>query len=225
MNIISVILARGGSKGIPNKNIIDFCGKPLLAWSIQHCLDAGIKSVYVSTNSNDIARVTNKYGGIPVYRPDELAGDTSTSEAAWEHFLTLSSIPSKPDLVVAPQATSPIREPEDIRKGISLMTAGGYDSIFSASPIEDMCLWGFDKSGTPKSLNYDYKNRARRQDLGHTVIENGSFYIFKPNIFLLNKNRLAGNIGFVEMEFWKMFEIDDMESLRFCRMVMKEYLI
>jgi len=222
MNIVAIILARGGSKGIPKKNIIDFCGKPLLAWTIQNCLDAQIPNVYVSTDDNDIARVANKYGAIPVYRPSELASDTSTAEESWANCLKSTL---KPDIVVAAQVTSPLRTADDIRNGISMFIAGGLDSLFSASPIGDMCLWKHDKAGNVKSINYDYKNRKRRQELEPTLVENGSFYIFKPETLSLNNNRLGGKIGFYEMEFWKMFEVDDPESLRFCKTIMKEYLL
>ena len=75
------------------------------------------------------------------------------------------------------------------------------------------------------SLNYDYKNRKRRQDVKKQYLENGSFYIFKPEILKINKNRLGGKIEIIEQEFWKSFEIDSIENLKFSEIIMKNYLL
>ena len=72
MNTVAVILARGGSKGIPNKNIIDFCGKPLLSWTIEHCRDGGVDSIYVSSDSDKILEVGEKYGAVSINRYHEV---------------------------------------------------------------------------------------------------------------------------------------------------------
>ena len=72
MKTVAIILARGGSKGIPQKNIIDFCGKPLLAWTIEHCRDNGIDSVYVSSDSDKILEVGEKYGAVSINRYHEV---------------------------------------------------------------------------------------------------------------------------------------------------------
>ena len=72
-------------------------------------------------------------------------------------------------------------------------------------------------------MNYDWRNRKRRQDVPKQYIENGSFYLFKPEVLRANNNRFGGKIGIVEMEFWKMFEIDSQEDLRMCAALMKEF--
>ena len=74
-------------------------------------------------------------------------------------------------------------------------------------------------------MNYDWRNRKRRQDVPKQYIENGSFYLFKPEVLRANNNRFGGKIGIVEMEFWKMFEIDSQEDLRMCAALMKEFLV
>jgi N-acylneuraminate cytidylyltransferase len=76
-----------------------------------------------------------------------------------------------------------------------------------------------------KSVNYDYLNRKRRQEMEGQIIENGSFYIFKPEIIKKYNNRFGGKIGHSKMEFWKMFEIDNLEDIRMCRALMQEFLI
>ena len=86
-------------------------------------------------------------------------------------------------------------------------------------------MWEEQKSGFYESINYNWKNRQRRQDLNKQVVENGSFYFFKPQILRKYCNRLGGRIGTVEMEYWKMFEIDSIQDFRMCSALMNEFLI
>ena len=85
MNIVAIILARGGSKGLPNKNILDFCGKPLIAWTIENCINGGASSVWVSSDSEKILEISKKYGANIIERPNEISGDLASSESAWLH--------------------------------------------------------------------------------------------------------------------------------------------
>ena len=80
-------------------------------------------------------------------------------------------------------------------------------------------------AGKLDSVNYDWKNRKRRQEIPKQYIENGSFYLFRPEVLRENNNRFGGEVGVVEMEFWKMFEIDSMDDLRMCSALMKEFLL
>jgi len=225
-NIIAIIPARGGSKGIPNKNIVDFCGKPLIAWTIEQCIQAKyINDVWVSSDDNDILHIAKQYGAKIIKRPFDISNDVATSESAWLHaidYLQQNNIPL--DIILAPQVTSPLREPIDINNAISKFVKGNYDSMFSASTTGDLFYWQNSETGI-YSVNYDYKNRERRQDIKEQIVENGSFYLFKPEIILKYSNRLGGKIGFSKMEFWKMFEIDNLEDVRMCRALMKEFLI
>jgi len=227
MNIEAIVLARGGSKGIPGKNIIEFCGLPLLVWTLEQCSSANfVENIWVSSDSEEILRVATEYGAQTILRPDELSGDFSTSESAWLHAIDyIESNHQRVDIVVGPQVTSPLRESSDIDKGIRKFIENGYDSMFSTTTIEDLFIWAEGSNGELESSNYDYKNRARRQDLRPQYIENGSFYIFKPQILRKYHNRLGGNIGFIEMEFWKMFEIDVVSDLKMCGLLMNEYLL
>ena len=225
MNTVAVILARGGSKGIPNKNIIDFCGKPLLAWTIEHCRDGGVDSVYLSSDSDKILEVGEEYGAVSIKRPKEISGDTATSESGWLHALeVIEEKTTNSDWILAPQVTSPLRSTDDIRNGLEIAKSGKFDSLFSCSIAEDLFFWE-DSSGNLDSVNYDWRNRKRRQDIPKQYIENGSFYLFRPEVLRKNNNRFGGQIGVVEMEFWKMFEIDSMDDLRMCSALMKEFLL
>ena len=218
-------MARGGSKGIPHKNIIDFCGKPLLAWTIEHCLGGGVNSVYVSSDSCDILDIGEEYGAQSIKRPNEISGDKSTSESGWLHALeVIEKEQGEIDWILAPQVTSPLRTATDIRNGLEIAASGRFDSLFSCSIAEDLFFWE-DINGKLESVNYNWKNRKRRQDIPKQFIENGSFYLFRPDIIRENNNRFGGRIGVVEMEFWKMFEIDSKKDLRMCSALMKEFLI
>jgi CMP-N,N'-diacetyllegionaminic acid synthase len=222
---IAIILARGGSKGLPQKNIIDFCGIPLLAWTIKQCRDGGVDAVYVSSDSVEILEVGEKYGAVSIKRPEDISGDTATSESGWLHALeVIEDKAIKPDWILAPQVTSPLRSAKDIRNALLTAVTEQYDSLFSCSIAEDLFFWE-DVSGKLESVNYDWRNRKRRQDIQKQYIENGSFYMFRPDVLRTNNNRFGGRIGVVEMEFWKMFEIDSMEDLQMCSALMKEFLL
>jgi CMP-N,N'-diacetyllegionaminic acid synthase len=226
LNVAAVIPARGGSKGISGKNIIEFCGKPLLAWSIEQAAAAqGVASVWVSSDSDEILEVAGRYGARPVKRPEAISGDTATSESAWLHALdTIEAHGERLDIMLAMQATSPLRESSDIERALQDFQRQGCDSLFSCAELEDFFIWEKDGQGNYLSLNYDYLNRKRRQDVGRQYVENGSFYLFKPDILRKFNNRLGGKIGISMMQFWKTFEIDSMDDLKFCELLMNKYL-
>ncbi len=226
--IVAIILARGGSQGIPRKNIIDFCGKPLLAWTIEQCLAAhNVSEVWVSSDSDEILKTATKYGAQTLVRPVDISGAFATSESGWLHALKhIEAKTGVMDIVLAPQVTSPLRESSDIVQAISRFELECLDSMFSCCVAEDLFFWQKDSdSSVLKSVNYDYLNRRRRQDVPKQLIENGSFYLFRPEILRKHHNRFGGNIGYFEMEFWKMFEIDESNDVRMCSALMKEFLL
>jgi CMP-N,N'-diacetyllegionaminic acid synthase len=225
-DIIAIIPARGGSKGIPNKNIIDFCGKPLVAWTIEQCLSSRyITDVWVSSDNQEILNIAKKYGAKTIKRPEDISGDLASSESTWRHAIEVIQKNSNVDLVLAPQPTSPLREAKDIDNAIELFQKEKYDSLFSSCIVEDLLFWKEDERKQLQSVNYDYLNRKRRQDMKEQIVENGSFYIFKPEIIQKYNNRFGGKIGHSRMDFWKMFEIDNLEDLKKCRALMQEFLL
>ena len=227
MNTVAIILARGGSKGIPKKNIINFCEKPLIAWTIENCRDGGVDSVWVSSDDDEILEVGIKYGAKAIKRPIDISGDFATSEIGWLHAIDfiINTTGKTIDWVLAPQVTSPLRETKDVALGLQKAATGEWDSFFSCSIVEDLFFWERKEDGSLDSVNYDWRNRKRRQDIPKQFIENGSFYLFKPEVLKNNNNRFGIKIGVVEMEFWKMFEIDSLEDLKMCSALMKEFLI
>ena len=225
MKVVAIVLARGGSKGLLNKNVLPLCGKPLIGWTIEHCFDGGIDEVFVSSDSDEILTIGEKYGARTIKRPDDISTDTASSESGWLHGLEFAEdLLGQVDWVFAPQVTSPLREKSDVQLGVDLAKTDKYDSLFSCNVIEDFFIWE-DQGGVMNSVNYDWRNRQRRQDIEVRYVENGSFYLFKPEILRSSSNRLGGRIGRVEMESWKMFEIDSRADFRKCEALMREFLV
>ena len=214
MNIVAIILSRGNSKAIPKKNIRKFCGKPLLTWSIEQAQNTkNISSVWISSDNEEILNIAKKENAEIIKRPKTISTDKSSSESGWIHAIKEIEKKQKIDLVVALQATSPVRESTDLEKAIKKFKR-----------VNDFFLWKKQNKGYT-SLNYDYKKRKRRQEIKKQYLENGSFYIFKPEILKKFNNRLGGKIDMIELEFWKSFEIDSFESLKLCEVLMKNYLL
>ena len=206
MTIVAIIPARGGSKGVPRKNIRDLNGKPLIAHSILSARSTPeIDRVYVSTDDADITSVSEAYGAEVIHRPEAISGDVATSESALVHALDYIEAPAL-ELVVFLQATSPLRQDDDISNAIKQLQDDNADSLFSAFEQHGF-VWRLAESG-PQSLTYDYKNRQRRQDIAVDVIENGSIYIFKPQILRQHNNRLGGKISVYMMNSLDSFQID-----------------
>lgn len=221
---VAVIPARAGSKGIPGKNLLPFCGKPLIAWSIEQAkMAGGVDSVWVSSDGDDILSMARAYGAHGIRRPDAISGDAASSESAWLHALeAIERQGHEVEWMVGMQATSPLRSPDDISRAISQAKDRGLDSLLSVAEIEDFFMWGL-KGGEPFSVNYDYRDRKPRQLIEKRYLESGSFYIFRPEILRKMGNRLGGKIGLYVMERHKMFQIDNPEDLRLCEAIMRGF--
>jgi CMP-N,N'-diacetyllegionaminic acid synthase len=221
---LAVVAARGGSKGIPNKNLIDLCGKPLIAWTVLQARAArGVDAVAVSSDSDAILEAAEAAGGIGVRRPKEISGDLASSESAWLHALNeVDGRLGRFERVVALQATSPIREPSDIETALDTFDRDGLDSLLSVCEVEDYFNWRIGRDG-PEPINYDYHNRRMRQQIEKRYLENGSFYVLVPSLLREHSNRLGGKIGFHLMERHKMFQIDRPEDIKLCAAIMRSY--
>ena len=226
MRISCVILARGGSKGIPKKNIIDFCGKPLIAWTIMQAMGAKeVTDVGVSSDSIEILEVSKRYGANIIIRPEKISGDDEPSESAWQHAIDFIENQSKQsiDYVLAPQVTSPLRHSTDFSNAIVQIKSEGADSLLSVAKVEDFFIWGRKNRENPQSINYDYKDRKPRQIIEKTYLENGSFYLFKPQVLIKENNRLGGDISLFLMDKYKMFQIDHIEDIELSSVIMKGF--
>lgn len=221
MEILAIIPARGGSKGVPGKNIAPVAGKPLLAHTVEQALAARlVNRVLVSTDDEAIAAVARAYGAEVVARPAGISGDTATSESALLHVLdTLNGREAyAPDLVVFLQCTSPVRRPGDIDAAIQTLLDQQADSLLSVVPSHHW-LWRV-VDGQPDSYNFDYRRRPRRQERPAEYDENGSIYVFKPHILRQFNNRLGGRIALYEMDGWSMIDIDTPQDLALCEIVL-----
>lgn len=215
LNVVSIILARGGSKGIPRKNIIPLAGKPLIAWSIEHALRARlVKEVAVSTDCEHIAEVARRCGARVVERPAELAADQSPSEGALLHAIEhIERVDGRAiDVVVFLQATSPIRGAHDIDGAIQRMLEFGADSCFSACPEHFTGRWRLGSNGMAEPVNFELTKRPRRQDYPLEYLENGSIYIFVPRVLRETGARLGGKIVIYPMTALNSIQIDSVED-------------
>ena len=220
-NIIAIIPARGGSKGLPSKNVLPFNGKPLVVHSIDYAKECDlIETIYVSTDDDEISSVSSNSGASIINRPSELSGDIASTESAIEH--ALSTLKVKPDIIVLLQATSPFRPKNSLEKALDKFIKYDFDSLLSISPTHRF-FWEVDGNNNinPK---YDYLNRPRRQDLKRVdtnFIENGSLYIFTYDHFLTVKNRLGGKIGYIEFDEKYSHEIDTELDFKFLELLAK----
>ncbi|MEI7823744.1 MAG: acylneuraminate cytidylyltransferase family protein [Chlorobiaceae bacterium] len=215
MHTVAIIPARGGSKGLKEKNIYPVAGKPLLAWTVLQALaSTSIEKVFVTTDDEAIASVASNYGAEVIKRPQELAGDKASSESAIQHAAGVIERDYHMPLstIVFLQATSPLRKPDDIDRAVELFACEGADSLISVTKADDLTLWE-SRGGRWDSVNFDYRNRGMRQDRPAQFIENGSIYIFKPEILTLFGNRIGEKLSAYEMEFWQTWEIDTLEEI------------
>jgi len=208
MKIVSVILARGGSKEIPNKNIIPLNGKPLLSYVIEASKNADIDETWVSTDSKKIKEIAQLYGAQVIDRPNNISGDCSKSEEALKHFSDNVNF----DILVFIQPTSPLLKASDINRGLQLFKNKrcNYDSVFSAYKEHWIPKW----SMNIKPINWNIDNRPMRQEKEDKYIENGAFYITSKEQFLKSNLRYGGKIGIVEMPNYRSFQIDTLDDLK-----------
>jgi N-acylneuraminate cytidylyltransferase len=224
-HILAIIPARGGSKGIPRKNIKLLCGKPLISYSIEQALRSQrVTRTMVSTDDLEIAEVARQYGAEVIIRPSELATDTVGTEPVLLHVLEQlqQSEGYKPDLVVLLQPTSPLRMEDDIDNAINQFIKEGADSLLSLTEAKEF-IWKKAGNGFT-SLTFDYNNRKRSQELEPIYYENGSIYIFKPEILKQYCNRLGGRIAVYLMKPWQKADIDDLDDFEWCEWLHRKYL-
>ncbi len=204
--ILALIPARGGSKGIPRKNIKELAGKPLIAHNIEAAKNSKyIQGVYVSTDDLEISRISQEFGAIAIDRPAEMATDQAPSELALFHFADNVHF----DVLVFLQCTSPLTRSEDIDGAVEKFLSG-HDSVLSVCEDHGGFLCGgftWNENGEP--FGYDYKNRPRRQDVGKKYRENGAIYVMSREGLLKHRNRLHGKIGLYIMPRHRSFEIDE----------------
>lgn len=205
---IAIIPARGGSKGVPRKNVLPVAGVPLVARAVRAARAAGIDHVFVSTDDAEIAAVARQAGGDVVERPAKIAGDTASSESAVLHAMdVIEARGIAVKTVVFLQATSPFIPAEGIAEGVRLVSSGEYDSAFSAFETYGF-LWSRGSDGGARAINHDASYRPRRQDREPHYLETGAFYVFDAAGFRSANHRFFGRTAIVEVPEASAVEID-----------------
>lgn len=188
--ILAIITARGGSKGVPRKNIRVLGGKPLIAWTIEAALrSSDSMRLIVSTDSAEIAEVSKEYGAeIPFLRPVELAGDTFTSVSAVLHAVVwlVEHENYRPDLILLLQPTSPFRSSQDIDSSLKLQRENAADAVVSVTPNLRPLQWlrKIDEQGILVSAPINDTIARRRQDAEPLYQLNGAVYVIKSEVFI-----------------------------------------
>lgn len=215
MKAIAFIFARGGSKGLPGKNIRPLGGKPLIAWSIEQALAIKrIERVIVSTDSEEIAAVALAYGAeVPFIRPAELARDDSPEWLAWRHALTflLETTGSLPDAMVSVPATAPLRLPIDIENCLDQYEKGDADVVITVtdshrSPYFNMVKTNVD--GTVGLVIPPQSTIARRQDAPAVFDMATVAYVVRPQFAMTHNATFEGRVRAVHVPSERAIDID-----------------
>jgi len=210
MSVVAIIPARGGSKGVPAKNLQRVGGIPLVTRAIIAAKSSGlIDRIVVSTDDSAIARAALAAGAEVVDRPAELSGDIASSESALFH--ALDSFATDPEITVFIQATSPFIDALDLAEAIERVRNGEEDVVFSAVETYGF-LWSLADGGAV-GVNHDHATRPRRQDRDPHYLETGAFYVMRTDGFRAIGHRFFGTVGVAVVEQRTAIEIDTAEEL------------
>ena len=206
MKTIALILARGGSKGIPNKNIQLLGGEPLISYVINAAKYSDVDEVWVSTDSPTIKTVSKKFGAKVIDRPEKFSRDNSPNEESLLHFCDNIDF----DVLVSIQPTSPLLSPKYINESLERIKEG-YDSAFTAYKEHWYPRWTIDV----EPIGFRNEKRPRRQDRTEVYVENGAVYTTTKKSLIANKTRVSGKIAVVEMPFADSIQIDTYDDMKF----------
>lgn len=208
-NVLAIIPARGGSKGVPGKNLTLVGGVPLVVRAIDACRDAGtVTTVLVSTDDPAIAETSRAAGALVVARPAELSGDTASSESALLHALDeYESAHGAVDILVFVQATSPFITPAEVA-AVTRAVRDGADTAFTAAPSHAF-LWRRDADGNAVGVNHDKAGRPRRQDREAEFVETGAAYAMQAEGFRSHRHRFFGRTEIVATDPARVIDIDE----------------
>ena len=224
---IAFIPVRGGSKSIPLKNIKELNGKPLVYWTVKSANDAKcIDKVVVATDSSEIKTVVKSFNmpKVELYARDaQNATDTASTESVMLEYINKSDL-KKDDNFFLIQATSPMLKAEHIDGMFEYFQKSGADSIFSGV-VEKQFHWQITNSqqNLVEPVNYDYRNRPRRQEFEGLVAENGACYINSVKNILCDKCRLSGNITYYELPLYTSYEIDEEADWKIVETLMDKF--
>ncbi|MFM8312738.1 MAG: cytidylyltransferase domain-containing protein, partial [Deltaproteobacteria bacterium] len=216
MSTVAFVFARGGSKGLPGKNISDFGGKPLIAWSIECALSVkGIDQVIVSTDSEEIAEISQKYGAeVPFMRPPELATDESPEWLSWRHALDYMrhSSGSLPEVMVSLPATSPLRVVSDVESCLDEFSKGACDVVVTVTEAHRNPYFNMvkEKSDGTVALVIEDFQVSRRQDAPIISDLATVCYVANPGFVLSHNSIFEGRVKAVNVPKERAIDIDSL---------------
>ena len=227
MRAIAFIFARGGSKGLPGKNIRPLAGKPLLAWSIEHAFSVPrIARVIVSTDSDEIADIARQHGAeVPFMRPARLALDDSPEWMAWRHALEYvrNDEQSLPDAMVSVPATAPLRKPVDIERCLDLFSEGEADVVITVTAAHRSPYFNMVKTLPNGTVGLVIPTRyaiERRQDAPEVFDMATVAYVARPAFVLQHNGIFEGRVRAVQVPPERAVDIDTLFDFR-----MAEFLL
>ncbi len=231
MDVVAFICARGGSKGLPGKNIRMLNGKPLIAWAIEQAKAVPrIRQVIVSTDSEEIALVAREWGAsVPFMRPAELAEDLSPEWLVWRHGLTYlqNTQGCLPDAMIVVPATAPLRLPIDIENCLDEFERSGRDIVITVTDAHRSPYFNMVKANPNGSFGLvipPESNIARRQDAPEVFDITTVAYVAQPE-FVLTKNAIfEGNVSTVHVPPERAVDIDSLLDFRIAECLMKNRL-
>ncbi len=204
----TIIPARGGSKGIPRKNLVKVAGKPLISYAISASQHSSVDETWVSSEDPEILNVAQDLGARTLRRPAELATDHSSSEDVLIHFAENVAF----DRLIFLQATCPFTTSGDIDTSLEMLAE--YDSVLSVTRLTQF-VW------TGEQPNYDLLARKRRQDCELVYLETGALFATTRENLIRNRNRLGGRIGYCVVPKLRSFDIDSYDDLELVRKIME----
>jgi N-acylneuraminate cytidylyltransferase len=231
VSIIAFIFAREGSKGLPNKNIKIFNGKPLIAWSIEHAKAVKrIDRVIVSTDSEEIAQIAKEYGAeVPFIRPSELANDNSPEWFSWQHGLKylIDTDKALPDLMLSIPTTAPLRIVDDIDKVIDEYKNNKVDIVITVTESYRNPFFNIVKEmpdGYVNLFTSSDKTIHRRQDHPKTFDITTVAYALKPSFVLEKKSIFEGRVRKVVIPKERSIDIDTLLDFKIAEYMLKNKL-
>jgi len=226
MKTIAFIFARGGSKGLPGKNIKILMGKPLIQYSIETALDSQmIDDVYVSTDDEEIAKVAKGLSAKVIYRPSELASDTSSEWLSWGHAINhvIENV-GRFDQFVSLPATSPLRSVDDVEEAILQRQSDKADICIAITPSSRNPYFNMVKklnTGFVERVNIPKNDINRRQDSPEVFDITTSVYVSTPDFILTHDSLFSGNVTSVTVPKERSVDIDDIYDFMLAQCILE----
>ena len=231
MEVVAFIFARGGSKGLPGKNLMPLLGKPLLGWAIEQAQAVkDIKRVIVSTDSPVIAETAKKYGAeAPFLRPAKLSTDASPEWLAWRHALEWFRFKEGhlPDVFVSVPPTAPLRQSKDVEAALHLLAQGRCDVVITVTPARRSPWFNMvvpKKNGTVKLVLKNKKVQARRQECPQVFDITTVAYVAASNFICSRPGLFAGRVRALEVPVERAIDIDNILDFQIAELVMRNNL-